>query len=349
MDSPASEAESSENPSGSQARPPPAKSVAEKEQQPKNLVVEGRPDENALHLDGLRAEGEPLGAALEIPLPDVAETPSSADKDENAAFVERASQAHSAWERALASATASQVVLQNTRRAIIAATAAASPGPSSQAEGETVSAARAFEAAWASRAEARERVRRDKALSEWGLDLDEAAEDDSLPAFANSENRRLQRTLLEMQKQLLELNARMAEKTDRVALMKHHLQQLALDERQLEALAAAKESQVQSERHMQALAERQRSKLDAEASQQRKIQAELQSRLAALQLDTVRGNEKIDSFKLRMKWSEEELEQWQRAVVQKEVTRLSLFLCLCLFFSEASRLSQGGWILARFL
>ncbi|KAL8450685.1 hypothetical protein Emed_002323 [Eimeria media] len=100
--------------------------------------------------------------------------------------------------------------------------------------------------------------------------------------------------------------------------MRQHLQQLRAEAAHLEALSSAKASHINSDRHMQGVAIRQISKLKGETRQQQEQQQELQNRLTGLQLDIARGQEQIDCFKLRMKWSEEELAQWRSAALQKE-------------------------------
>ncbi|KAL8274288.1 hypothetical protein Esti_001799 [Eimeria stiedai] len=142
--------------------------------------------------------------------------------------------------------------------------------------------------------------------------------DAELPAFADTENVAIYDEIKEKQRILGRKEAEMGQKAERVALMRQHLQQLRAEAAQLEALSSAKASHISSDRHMQGIAIRQASKLKGEARQQQEQQEELQNRLTGLQVDIARGQEEIDCFKLRMKWSEEELAQWRSAALQKE-------------------------------
>ncbi|XP_026190886.1 coiled-coil domain-containing protein 39 [Cyclospora cayetanensis] len=143
-------------------------------------------------------------------------------------------------------------------------------------------------------------------------------EADDLPAFANEENITLYSQIKEKQQLLAHRGTALGHKAERVALMREHLQQLRAEAEQLENLAAAKDAHINSEQHMDGVAHRQTSKFKSEIRQQQQHQEQLQSRLIALQLEVARGHEQIDCFKLRMKWSEEELSQWRSAAHQKQ-------------------------------
>jgi hypothetical protein len=51
---------------------------------------------------------------------------------------------------------------------------------------------------------------------------------------------------------------------------------------------------------------------------------DVQDRLNVTQNNIFRGNEKMDAFKLRMNWNQEEIEQWALAAKQKEEDNLAL-------------------------
>ncbi|KAL8441200.1 hypothetical protein Emag_007368 [Eimeria magna] len=142
--------------------------------------------------------------------------------------------------------------------------------------------------------------------------------DAELPAFADAENVAIHDEIKEKQRILCQNEAQTGQKAERVTLMRQHLQQLREEAAQLEALSSAKASHINSDRHMQGVAVRQVDKLKKETRQQQEQQQALQNRLTGLQLDIARGQEQIDCFKLRMKWSEEELAQWRSAALQKE-------------------------------
>ncbi|KAL8431874.1 hypothetical protein ACSSS7_004972 [Eimeria intestinalis] len=142
--------------------------------------------------------------------------------------------------------------------------------------------------------------------------------DADLPAFADTENVAIYDAIKEKQRILCQNEAETGHKAERVTLMRQHLEQLRAEAAQLEALSSAKARHISSDRHMQGVAIRQVSKLKGETQHQQEQQQELQNRLTGLQIDIARGQEQIDCFKLRMKWSEEELTQWRSAALQKE-------------------------------
>ena len=55
-----------------------------------------------------------------------------------------------------------------------------------------------------------------------------------------------------------------------------------------------------------------------------KREIECQERMNDLQNGIFKGNEKMDKFKLKMNWNQEELEQWALAAKQKEDDNLTL-------------------------
>lgn len=159
--------------------------------------------------------------------------------------------------------------------------------------------------------------------------------DDDLPAFANEENIALHQEIKEKQRLLSRQETETGQKTERVNLMRQHLRQLQTEAAQLEALAAAKETHIRSDKHIQGVALRHISKLKSEMRNQQQEQQQIQALLTGLQLDIARGQEQIDSFKLRMKWNEEELAQWRSAARQKEV-RLPAFVAAVKRFCNAT-------------
>merc|ERR1711879_1122480 len=76
--------------------------------------------------------------------------------------------------------------------------------------------------------------------------------------------------------------------------------------------------------HMKALTTRQLGRLQAEQVRLQKLVDDTQDQINAFSNELMRGNEKLDQFKLEMNWNQEELEQWAIAAKQKEEDELTL-------------------------
>merc|ERR1712151_501514 len=89
-------------------------------------------------------------------------------------------------------------------------------------------------------------------------------------------------------------------------------------------LVDAKKRELESEEHMKALVLRQLGRLKAETVRLQKVLDDTQDHANAVSNEIIRGNEKLDQFKLEMNWDQEELEQWAIAARQKEEDELTL-------------------------
>merc|ERR1712072_158802 len=69
---------------------------------------------------------------------------------------------------------------------------------------------------------------------------------------------------------------------------------------------------------MKALTSRQLGRLQAEKVRYQKVLDDTQDHVNSISNELMRGNEKLDQFKLEMNWNQEELEQWAIAARQKE-------------------------------
>merc|ERR1711937_685408 len=75
---------------------------------------------------------------------------------------------------------------------------------------------------------------------------------------------------------------------------------------------------------MKALTTRQLGRLQAEQVRLQKLVDDTQDQINAFSNELMRGNEKLDQFKLEMNWNQEELEQWAIAAKQKEEDEMTL-------------------------
>merc|ERR1719327_2372203 len=75
---------------------------------------------------------------------------------------------------------------------------------------------------------------------------------------------------------------------------------------------------------MKALTNRQLGRLQAEQTRLKKLLDDTQDQINTFSNELMRGNERLDQFKLEMNWNQEELEQWAIAARQKEEDELTL-------------------------
>merc|ERR1712226_1457614 len=79
-----------------------------------------------------------------------------------------------------------------------------------------------------------------------------------------------------------------------------------------------------TEEHLAQLTSRQLGRLKAEMVRLQKLMDDTQDQVNAFSNELMRGNEKLDQFKLEMNWNQEELENWAIAARQKEEDELTL-------------------------
>merc|ERR1711937_889816 len=75
---------------------------------------------------------------------------------------------------------------------------------------------------------------------------------------------------------------------------------------------------------MKALTTRQLGRLQSETVRLQKVLDDTQDHINGISNELMRGNEKLDQFKLEMNWNQEELEQWAIAARQKEEDEMTL-------------------------
>jgi len=92
----------------------------------------------------------------------------------------------------------------------------------------------------------------------------------------------------------------------------------------LQQLVDAKKHETETEDHMKALTGRQLGRLKAESVRLNKLLDDTQDQINSYSNELMRGNEKLDQYKLELNWNQEELEQWAIAARQKEEDELTL-------------------------
>ena len=147
---------------------------------------------------------------------------------------------------------------------------------------------------------------------------------DALPAFANAENRGLNKQLQEQEQKSEALQRLVTENHDRVKIMDEHLKNVKQELTHTQRLVSAKAAEYKTEEHLQRLAENEVSGILLSIRKAEANQEETVDRLNVCQNNIFKGNETLDRFKLQMNWNQEELEQWALAAKQKEEDNLAL-------------------------
>merc|ERR1712113_535763 len=111
---------------------------------------------------------------------------------------------------------------------------------------------------------------------------------------------------------------------ERVKVMTDHLVNVQQELVNTQQLVDAKKREIESEEHMKALVLRQLGRLQAEKVRYQKVLDDTQDHVNSISNEIIRGNEKLDQFKLEMNWNQEELEQWAIAARQKEEDEMTL-------------------------
>merc|ERR1712039_402962 len=110
----------------------------------------------------------------------------------------------------------------------------------------------------------------------------------------------------------------------RVKILTDHLVNVQQELMNTQQLADAKRHEIETEEHMKALTNRQLGRLQSETVRLQKSLDDTQDQINSFSNQLMRGNERLDQFKLEMNWNQEELEQWAIAARQKEEDELTL-------------------------
>jgi len=152
------------------------------------------------------------------------------------------------------------------------------------------------------------------------MDLDGQA----LPPYASEENRKLDAEVKQKQTQLESIEEQLESDGARVKIMTDHLVNVQQELVNTQQLVDAKKNEAETEDHLKALTNRQLGRLNSEIVRLQKVMEDTQDQINTFSNELMRGNEKLDQFKLEMNWNQDELEQWAIAARQKEEDELTL-------------------------
>jgi len=147
---------------------------------------------------------------------------------------------------------------------------------------------------------------------------------ESLPPFANDQNKLLHAQVQSKETLLVKTKDELAENTERVSIIAEHLKNIQQEHLHTQALVDAKSKDVAAETHIRQLLEREAGRLQADIRKIDKALHEDEDRLNTAQNNIFQCNEKLEQFRLQMNWNEEELLQWSLAAKQKDEDKQAL-------------------------
>mmetsp|Transcript_71485 Transcript_71485/g.149443 ORF Transcript_71485/g.149443 Transcript_71485/m.149443 type:complete len:890 (+) Transcript_71485:208-2877(+) len=146
----------------------------------------------------------------------------------------------------------------------------------------------------------------------------------SLPPFASEANRQLDAEVKRKEAELEGVEDKIETVGARVKVLTDHLVNVQQELVNTQQLVDAKRHEIDTEEHLQSLTGRQLGRLQSEIVRLQKVLDDTQDQINGYSNQLLRGNEKLDQFKLEMNWNQEELEQWAIAAKQKEEDELTL-------------------------
>merc|ERR1719382_874448 len=152
------------------------------------------------------------------------------------------------------------------------------------------------------------------------LELDGQA----LPPYASESNKQLHAEVQRKKRELEDVEGTIETDSGRVKVLTDHLVNVQQELVNTQQLVDAKKHETETEEHLKALKNRELGRLKAESVRLQKLFDDIQDQVNSYSSELMRGNEKLDQFKLEMNWNQEELEQWAIAARQKEEDELTL-------------------------
>ncbi|KAI8810779.1 hypothetical protein BJ742DRAFT_174806 [Cladochytrium replicatum] len=140
----------------------------------------------------------------------------------------------------------------------------------------------------------------------------------SLPHFANEENKRLGFLIKEKELELSSISAVLDDNQARAESMRAHMKNVQQELLHTQALYEAKSRQIETEDHLKLVAERESGRLAAEIKRMEKEITEIMDHLNLIQNNIYRGSEQIESVRTELKLEKNELEEWLRVQSEKE-------------------------------
>ncbi len=149
-------------------------------------------------------------------------------------------------------------------------------------------------------------------------------ENGELPIFADEECRRLHKLTKILERERDEAARSVKENRDRIAIMHDHLHNVRQEIDHTNALVAAKNNEIATEKHLIALGEREKAMMISDIKEADATIASEKERLRTIQNQIHLATDEREKLKLDLNWNQEELEQWATAAAKKEGDTLAL-------------------------
>ena len=147
---------------------------------------------------------------------------------------------------------------------------------------------------------------------------------EELPIFANDKCRRLHQLTKQLEIERDEATRSIKENENRISIMHEHLQDVRQEIDSTNALFAAKNKEIATEKHLIALDERERAATVAEIKLTDSNLSKQKEKLRAMQNQIHILIDEREKLKIDLNWNQEELEQWATAAAKKEADTLAL-------------------------
>ena len=147
---------------------------------------------------------------------------------------------------------------------------------------------------------------------------------DDLPLFATAEARKLDLENKAKTEEIEKIITSISDLKTRIKVMTEHFKNVQQEVDHTNALYGAKKAEIKTEEHLAQLTSRNLGRAQVEA---RKLKADIsstQEMINSAQNQIRKETEKLDEFKMKMNWNQEELEKWVLASKQKEEDFLTL-------------------------
>ncbi|KAG0616006.1 hypothetical protein M758_5G083000, partial [Ceratodon purpureus] len=145
-----------------------------------------------------------------------------------------------------------------------------------------------------------------------------------LPDFASDENRALNIMIQEAERQLREIEDATQEQDDRTTVMEDHMKRVQEEITATQQRVEAKKKEILTEEHLKTMTTFQAARLKREVGKMETEMHEMMEHLRNFRAAILVGNDKLEKIREVQQWSEQELEQWVQAALQKDEDYVAL-------------------------
>lgn len=147
---------------------------------------------------------------------------------------------------------------------------------------------------------------------------------DDLPLFATEEAKIIHEDNRQKTDAIKNAENVLADLRERVKVMKEHHANVQQEVEHTNQLLTAKNEEIRTEKHVKQLSSRSLARSQAESKQLQNEISTVQEQLNRVQNEIYKANEHMDELKMKMNWTQEDLEKWALAAKQKEDDNMAL-------------------------